>query len=184
MVSDRKALAFVRRLASLAILSLLAVSTTVQAAPGEGALSRDLREGRAAGQSTFRFIVQGSKATADGLAARYNARVVKLLKTGVVFEGTGEALDAMSADPAVGHLAGDTLVRSQMAVSTVAMGADQVWAGVLPGVPAATGRGIGVAVIDSGVSNHSALQGRVLTTVDFTGSNGAGDDPRRRRWSR
>ena len=62
MVSDRKALAFVRRLASLAILSLLAVSTTVQAAPGEGALSRDLREGRAAGQSTFRFIFQGSKA--------------------------------------------------------------------------------------------------------------------------
>ena len=60
--------------------------------------------------------------------------MVKQLKTGGVIEVTGEALDAMSADPAVGHLAGDTLVRSQMAVSTVAMGADQAWAGVLPGV--------------------------------------------------
>ena len=56
------------------------------------------------------------------------------------------------------------------------MGADQVWAGVLSGVAAATGRGIGVAVIDSGVSNHSALQGRVLAAVDFTGSQGTGED--------
>ena len=65
----------------------------------------------------------------DDLAARYGVRVTKQLKTHEVIEVTGEALDAMSADPAVGHLAGDTLVRSQMAVSTAAMGADQAWAG-------------------------------------------------------
>ena len=82
----------------------------------------------------------------------------------------------MSADPAIGHLAGDTLVRSQMAVSMQAMGADQAWAGVLPGVAQATGRGIGVALIDSGVSRHSALQGRVLLSLDFTASQGTGED--------
>ena len=57
MVPQRKALVFVRRLASLATLSLLALSTTALAAPGEGRLSRDLREARAAGQSKFGTIV-------------------------------------------------------------------------------------------------------------------------------
>ena len=75
------------------------------------------------------------------MAARYGARVAKQLKTGAVIEVTREALEAMSADPAVGHLAGDTLVRSQMAVSAQAMGADQAWAGSCRACAAATGRG-------------------------------------------
>src|SRR3954462_4170837 len=159
MALHRNAFASGRRLAGLALACLLATSVAAQAAPGEGRLSRDLREGLGAGQaSAFRVIVQGNAARVDDLVQRYGARVAKQLKTGAVIEVTREALQAMGADASIGHLAGDTLVRSQMAVSTQAMGADQAWAGLLPGVSQATGRGIGVAIIDSGVSRHSALQ--------------------------
>ena len=52
------------------------------------------------------------------------------------------------------------------------IGADQVWAGT-PAVPGLAGRGIGVAVIDSGVDpRHWALAGRVVASVDFTGGDG------------
>src|SRR6185436_1401873 len=48
----------------------------------------------------------------------------------------------------------------------------QVWAGS-EGLPARTGAGIAVAVIDSGIDfGHNALKKRVLATVDFTGGNG------------
>ena len=52
------------------------------------------------------------------------------------------------------------------------IGADQVWAGT-PAIPGLAGRGVGVAVIDSGVDpKHRALAGRVVATVDFTGGDG------------
>ena len=109
----------------------------------------------------------------DDVVLRYGARVTRKLKTGAVVEVTRDVLEAMSADPAIGHLAGDTLVKSTMAVSTQAMGADQAWAGLLPGVAQATGRGIGVAVIDSGVSRHSALQNRIRAVARLHGRLGA-----------
>jgi len=52
------------------------------------------------------------------------------------------------------------------------IGADQVWAGD-GSLDKLSGRGVTVAVIDSGIDpNHQALKGRVLTTVDFTGGDG------------
>ena len=42
-----------------------------------------------------------------------------------------------------------------------ATGADQAQAGSLPGVGSVTGRGIGMALIDSGYSRHRALAGQV-----------------------
>ncbi len=38
------------------------------------------------------------------------------------------------------------------------------------------GRGIGVAIIDSGIANHPALKGRVVANVDFTDQRGTGQD--------
>ena len=46
-----------------------------------------------------------------------------------------------------------------MAVTTVATGADQVWGG-FAGLPAYTGRGIGVAIIDSGIAAHQLAAGQ------------------------
>ena len=52
------------------------------------------------------------------------------------------------------------------------IGADQVWAGA-GDLPPLSGRGVTVAVIDSGIDpKHNALKSRVLYTVDFTGGDG------------
>ena len=93
----------------------------------------------------------------------------KRLRSGAVLEVTGGQLDAISQDPDVDHVAGDVPVRRMMAVTTQATGADQVWGGLdhLRGI---TGRGVGVAVIDSGVFPHPALRDRIVVSVDFTGS--------------
>src|SRR3954470_8422363 len=105
MALHRRAFATVRRLAGLALACLIATSIAAQAAPGEGRLSRDLREALGASQApAFRVIVQGNAATVGDLAQRYNARVAKQLKTGAVIEVTREALQAMGADPSIGHL--------------------------------------------------------------------------------
>ncbi len=61
-------------------------------------------------------------------------------------------------------------------VTNQAIGADQAWAGSLPGVGSVTGRGIVVALADSGYSRHRALARKFLASVDFTKSNGTGED--------
>ncbi len=122
------------------------------------------------------MILQADRATVEAVAARHGLAIAKWLKTGAVLRASGEQLQALAADGGVGHLSGDTLVRSMMAVADQAIGADQAWAGSLPGVGSVTGRGIGVALIDSGISNHKALAGRILASVDFTQSNGKGED--------
>ena len=102
--------------------------------------------------------------------------VVKWLKTGAVLRASADQLRALAADPAVGHLSGDTLVRSMTDDFNQAIGADQARAGSLPGVGSVTGRGIGIALIDSGYSRHRALAGKFLASVDFTRPNGTGED--------
>ena len=139
MGSHRVAFGSARRLTSLSVACFLALAAAAHAGPDRSRLSRDLAESIDRGQGTFRVIVQGSADTVNAVAQRHGARVAKALKTGAVIEVTREALEAMSADPDAGHLAGDTVVRSMMAVSAQAMGADQAWAAALSGVGAATG---------------------------------------------
>ena len=159
----------------LGVAVAIVLAGSAQLFAGAGRLSKDLREGLDAGRGSFDVIVQADRASIDSAVARYGVRVKRTLKTGAVIEASREALEAMSADGALGHLAGDTLVRSMMAVTNDAIGADQAWAGAL-GVAAATGRGVGVAVIDSGIASHAALRGRVVAAVDFTDPNGRGQD--------
>ena len=82
----------------------------------------------------------------------------------------------MAQDPAVAHLSGDVPVRRLMAVTTEAIGADQVWRGALAGLEALTRRGIGVAVIDSGIANHPACVIRSSPRWTYMGQNGHGRD--------
>src|SRR6185503_8777478 len=44
--------------------------------------------------------------------------------------------------------------------------------GWAPGIGGLTGKGIGIAVIDSGVANVPELNGRIIASVDFTGEKG------------
>ena len=60
-----------------------------------------------------------------------------------------------------------------MGVTTVAIGADQVWEdGWAAGAAGVTGKGVGVAVIDSGVADLPELRGRIVVSMDFTKRKG------------
>src|SRR6185369_17357289 len=66
----------------------------------------------------------------------------------------------------------DAEVRHTMSVSVKSTAADQTRAGTsgllgIGGITGVTGQGIGVAVIDSGISAHKALTNRVVANISF-----------------
>ena len=133
-------------------------------------LSRDLAERlQQRIEASSEVIVSASDGSIDQLVARYGARLKKRIHGGAVLEATGGQIDAISQDDEVDHIASNARVYRMMAVTTEATGADQVWDGSELGLARGfTGRGIGVAVIDSGVAAHSALKGRIVASMDFT----------------
>lgn len=150
-----------------AVLCVLGAGT-VRADPHRARLSRDLEDRLASGQeAASRVIVTGTPEVVGALATRYGARLVKGVHGGAVLEVTTGQLAALSRDADVDHASGDVPVRRAMAVTTEATGAAQVWGeGSAAGY---TGRGVGVAVIDSGVARHRDLRSRIVASVDFTG---------------
>src|SRR4051794_19362466 len=161
---------------ALVILAAIAVATPAGAQSHRARLSRDLAErlkGRV--EAPTDIIVSGSDAILDQIATRYGARLKKRLPGGAVLEATGGQIDAISQDPDVEHVSGNPTVYRMMAVTTEATGADQVWSGVA-GLPGFAGRGVTVAVIDSGIANHSALRDRVIVSKDFTDGRAAKDE--------
>ena len=148
-----------------AIAVLVMTAGSVWAQPG-ASLSDSLRK-HVESKSTapVDVIVEGREVAA--IAARLGLRVKKLSTEWGVLEATGAQIEALGAE--VGHLSRDVEVRSFMAVTNEATGADQVWAGVA-GMPGLTGKGIGIALIDSGVwTGHRSLAGRVAYAKDFVG---------------
>ena len=169
------------------VLTLLAVSaltglTTLtpalaEAGQQEGArLSRDLAAHLASGSTEpVQVILQGGQIRVQELALRYNLQIKRLLSSGGVIEVNAGQLDALSRDPEVGQLTADAVVQPTLAVTTQSTGAEQAWAG-LDGIGRVTGRGIGIAVIDSGIASHHDLEDRVVVSVDFTEGGGRGED--------
>ena len=82
----------------------------------------------------------------------------------------------MAADAEVGSLSGDGDIRSQMANVTESTGAAAAWAGEIAKLGAVMGTGIGVAIVDSGIANHSALAGRVVANAAFTSTGSKNKD--------
>ena len=160
-----------------ALVALSFVAASAEAAGSHRAtLSKDLAERLAAGdQSAARVIVTGTPQQIQILAQRYGAQIKKQLRNGAVLEVSGGQLDALSQDDDVSHISSDAPVRRMMAVTGTAIGADQLWASAFTGTRGYTGRGVGVAVIDSGVAPHEALARRVVVSVDFTDTASAND---------
>src|SRR4029077_265857 len=125
-------------------------------------LSADLSDHLAAGSQSIRVIVHGTRAEVDALAARYTLQIVKYLQSGAVFLVNAGQLAAMEQDDTQDHLSGDLRIQSSVnAADAESIGADQVWAGS-DEVRSQTGKGVTVAVIDSGINTrHNALKGRV-----------------------
>ena len=165
------------RLGAMLFVALVLPGTTDLAAAGQRAkLSADLEERLQQGNRTPAAVILAKTGSeAESIATRHNATITKRLRSGVVLQVPAENLAGLAADPAVQHLSGDAPVHRMMAVATRATGADQLWTGIA-GLPATTGRGIGVAVIDSGVAHHKALKTRVVAALDFTGTGAVTDE--------
>src|SRR5580693_4762748 len=142
--------------AGIVLLSVVAAAPAF-AAGHRARLSADLADQLAAGSSSIDVIVNGTRAEVDALAQRYNIRVKRYMKSGVVFRVTAGQLAALQQDETLDHLSADVPLHSIADVTAETIGADQVWAGG-DSLPPLSGQGIGVAVIDSGVdTRHAAL---------------------------
>jgi len=160
----------------LAACCVLAASADALASGHKARLSGDLADHLSAGSQSIRVIVHGSRAEVDAIAARYNLVVGRYLASGAVLVVNAGQLAALRDDDAVDHLSGDLRIRSSVDAATVeSLGADRAWTGA-EDVPGVTGRGVTVAVIDSGIdTRHHAFGARVLLSKDFTGHNDASD---------
>ena len=156
---------------------LILFSPGAEAGPRRARLSRDLLDRLASGRTdTAAVIISGNPSRIQAIAQRYGGRITKQLRGAAVVEFAGDRLDAVSQDPDVDHLSGDVPVRRLMTVTSEAIGADQVWRGAAAGLEGYTGRGIGVAVIDSGIANHKSVRKQIVASVDFTAEHGPATD--------
>jgi serine protease AprX len=126
----------------------------------------------AAAQRRRSVIVTGSQAGVDAVAARHGAMVRKRLRTGAVLDLPEQQIDALKKDAIVHE---NHVVKANTSITVQATGADQLQAG-LPdfGLGRITGRGVGVAVIDSGVAGVAELKDRIVARLDFTPRQGPG----------
>jgi len=122
-----------------------------------------------------RVIVRGSPDETAAIAARHQLTVVRTLGDFAVVAANSAQVSELAADPAVETLSGDLPVRLTMSVSNISSGASQVRVGApgllgIGGIAAVNGQGIGVAVLDTGVSAHAALK-NVVANVSFVSGN-------------
>ena len=154
---------------------LLAPVVGVQGArpPHRAHLSLDLlRHEARRSASQERVILRGSVDEINAIVERHGLRVVKWLSDSAVVRANSRELSDLAGDTAVDTLSGDPIVFTGMSVSNTTIGADQTHDGT-PGllgigrIAGVTGQGIGVAVIDSGITAHPALAKKIVANVSF-----------------
>src|SRR5687768_12030279 len=122
-----------------------------------------------------RAIIRGDVTAIQAAAARDGIRVLRVLSGFVVVEATPSQLQALQGVSGIDAITRDALVRPLMSVSLKTMATDQARAGsggllglgLIGATPSISGKGIGVAVIDSGIAPHSALSGKVVASVNY-----------------
>ena len=179
-----------RRLATLVTTVALFVTSllpySVSAAPATQKTGRPVRGERklapeldAAKSGTVRVIVQTKGRPTAAQDSAINAKGGSKRKSldaldALVADVPAAALSELAARSDVLYVSPDRRVRAQMDVTKEAVGANLVQDGVFA-APGFTGKGVGIAVIDSGISNHPDFmkngKSRVVASVNFT--NGA-----------
>src|SRR6185503_6373221 len=126
-------------------------------------LSRDLSERLRTGDvREASVILTGTDAQVQDLAVRHGLQIKKRLATGAVVEVPAGALAELADDPAADQVSSNHEVVAHMAVTNQSIGADLVHeGGWAEGIGPLTGKGIGIAVIDSGVAIMPEFRGRI-----------------------
>ena len=159
------------------------LSVSLQGQAPLATLSSDLLALLLGGSTTsVRAIVRGDIAAIQAAAARDGLPVLRVLDGMVVVQADAAELNALRQVAGIQSISRDAIVSPFMTVSAKAMAADQARAAQpgllgLGGYPAVSGKGVGVAVIDSGIAtSHAALAGKVVAAVSFvTGDSSTND---------
>jgi serine protease AprX len=162
---------------------LLWLSVSVSGQSSLASLSNDLIALILGGSTTpVRAIVRGDVATIQLVASRDGLAVNRVLEGMVVLTATPSQLAVLRQVAGIAGISRDARVSSTMTVAAKTMAADQARAasgGLLGigGYAAVSGKGVGVAVIDSGIAtSHAALAGKVVASVNFaTGESSTAD---------
>ena len=157
----------------LALVASSALTLRVSSAEHRALLSSDLLAHQAKHtKAKARVIVRGTDVELDALAYRHKLQIVRRLEGAAVLFANSDEVSRLAADSGVNLLSGDAEVRTSMSVSVKATAADQTWSGSsgllgIGSIAGVTGSGIGVAVVDSGISPHAALADKVVANVSF-----------------
>jgi serine protease AprX len=164
-------------LTSLLVLAgLVSMPQPAAAREYRAKLSRDLAAHLSkATEGSVDVLLTGNAGFIARIANRHGAVIKKSLKTGAVLSLTIDGLRTLADDAGAGVITGDGVLRSQLALVTEPTGAAAAWAGDIAQLGGVIGTGVGIAIIDSGVDRHSALAGRLVASVDFTGGGNAFD---------
>ena len=170
----------------IALLIALFVGLALTSAVPEGqrgpTLSDDLKQALARGERV-RVIVQAEEDALQSLRSRHGRGLRRLLAGALTLDLTPQELRSLRNASGVAHISGDLPVVADVAIVNKVTEAEKVWAGTggllgLFSTPAYNGQGIGVAVIDSGISEHSAISNRVVARVNLVSSEpGVTGDP-------
>jgi subtilisin family serine protease len=158
---------------ALALVASSALTLRGSSAEHHALLSSDLFAHQAKRTTAkARVIVRGTDADLDALAYRHKLQIVRRLEGAAVLFANSDEVSRLAADGAVNLLSGDAEVRTSMSVSVKSTAADQTWSGSsgllgLGSISGVTGKDIGVAVVDSGISPHSALANKVVANISF-----------------
>jgi serine protease AprX len=150
-------------------------------------ISADLAR-HASGPHTHRVIVQAGSTGLGVLRRGLLGAVHRDLGGAVALEVSDAELDALSHNPLYSHISGDLPVVAHAttydtAVTNTITKATSVWQGTsgllgLLATPGYTGAGVGIAIVDSGIATHTALDTRVVAHVNLVSDEpGVTGDP-------
>jgi serine protease AprX len=119
-----------------------------------------------------RVIVQADAPGLKSVRGRLLRALRRELDGAAALDLTRAEYEALKRDSSVVHISKDLPVVADMAITNKVTRAETVWQGTsgllgLGSVPGYQGAGIGVAVIDSGISPHSAIGSRVVARVNL-----------------
>jgi serine protease AprX len=166
------------------ILCIIGPGSSTPSGQRQPTLSSDLTPHKA-GTHRHRVIVQSTDAGLAGLRRGVHGLLRRDLGKGraVALEVTDAELEALKRNPLFSHISGDVPVVADMAITNKVTGASALWQGSsgflgLLGTPGYKGAGIGVAVLDSGIASHAALDSRVVARVNLVSDEpGVTGDP-------